>query len=82
MNLLIRWLASALVIFATAYAFPAIKITDFKTAVIAAVVLGLINLIIRPVVKLFTLPINILTLGLFTLVINAAMIMLADYFCV
>lgn len=71
MNLLIRLLINALAILLIAYLVPGVAVTGFYTALIVAVVLGLINLVIRPLILLLTLPINILTLGLFTFVINA-----------
>ncbi len=71
MKLLIRLLINALAILLVAYLVPGVAVTGFYTALIVAVVLGLLNLVIKPLVLLLTLPINILTLGLFTFVINA-----------
>ena len=71
MTLLLRWLISALTLLLLAYYLPGIGVTGFYAALITALVLGLINALIRPLIILLTLPINILTLGLFTLVINA-----------
>ncbi len=79
MSILINWVVSALVIIAAAYLLPGVQIADFTTALVAAVVLGIINAVLKPILVFLTLPINILTLGLFTLVINAALIMLATY---
>lgn len=59
---------------------PGVEISGFFAALVVAVVLALVNIIIRPIVLFLTLPINILTLGLFTLVINALMVMLASWF--
>lgn len=70
MYLLARWLISALGLLAAAYLVPGIEISGFYIALIVAVVLGLVNAVIRPVLIILTLPINILTLGLFTFVIN------------
>lgn len=70
MYLLARWLISALGLLAAAYLVPGIEISGFYIALIVAVVLGLVNAVIRPVFIILTLPINILTLGLFTFVIN------------
>lgn len=78
MHLLLKWLTVSLVIFAASYIFPGIMVTSFVVALIVAIVLGFINMVIRPIVLLFTLPINIMTLGLFTFVINALMVMLAS----
>lgn len=77
MKLLVTWLASALAILLSAWLAPGVYISGLGTALIAAVVLGAINAIIRPILIILTLPINILTLGLFTLIINASMVSLA-----
>ena len=79
MVIIINWFISALAILVTAYLLPQVSVKSFFTAVVLAVVLGLINAIIRPILLILTLPVNILTLGLFTFVINALMIMLADF---
>jgi len=79
MNMIIKWFVSSIVIFAAAYVFPGISVDNYKIAIVAAVVLGLINLIIKPIVVILTLPINILTLGLFTFIINAGLVLLAAY---
>ena len=78
MRLLIRWLISALAIFLVPYIVPGVTILDFWSAIVAALVIGLINAIIRPVLVLLTLPVNILSLGLFTLVINAILFWFAS----
>lgn len=77
MNFLVLWLVSGLAIIITAYLLPGVRVAGFFAALVTALVLGLINAFIRPVLILLTLPLNILTLGLFTLVINALLIMLA-----
>jgi putative membrane protein len=77
MPLLIHWLLSALAIMIAAYILPGVHVATFFSALVVAVILGLINVFIRPLLLILTLPINILTLGLFTFVINALMIMLA-----
>ena len=71
MTLILRWILNALALIAVAYLYPGVQIDSFIAALIAALVLGLVNAIIRPLVIILTLPINILTLGLFTFVINA-----------
>jgi putative membrane protein len=63
-----------------AYLVPGVVVTGFGVAVLAALALGIVNAIIRPVFLILSLPINILTLGLFTLVINAFMFWLASVF--
>ena len=77
MGILLHWLVSGLAVIITAYLLPGVRLTGFFAALVTALILGLINAFIRPVLILLTLPLNILTLGLFTLVINALLIMLA-----
>jgi putative membrane protein len=78
MYLILRWLISALSVIVTAYVVPGVSVANFWTALVAALIIGLINALIRPLILLLTLPVNILTLGLFTLVINALMFWLAS----
>jgi putative membrane protein len=73
MTLLLRWVLNALALMAVAYLYPGVQVTGFWSALIAALVLGLVNAILRPILIVLTLPINILTLGLFTFVINAVL---------
>ncbi len=70
MTILLRLLVTTLALLGVAYFIPGIVVDSFYIAFIVAVLLGLVNLILRPILILFTLPINILTLGLFTFVIN------------
>ena len=77
MSFMIQWLVSAAAIVITAYLLPGVKVAGVFAALVTALVLGLINAILKPLLILLTLPLNILTLGLFTLVINALLIMLA-----
>ena len=70
MSLLLRWIINALTLLLISHLFPSVKVAGFGTALITALVLGLVNAVIRPILILITLPINILTLGLFTFVIN------------
>lgn len=79
MKFLLKWLVATLAIVITAYLLPGITITGLFAALVTALVLGLVNAILRPILILLTLPINILTLGLFTLVINAFLIMLVSW---
>lgn len=72
----LRWSINLLALIAAASVISGIRIQSMGMGVIAAGLLGIVNAVIRPVVLLFTLPINLLTLGLFTLVINAAMLKL------
>lgn len=78
MEILISWVVTAIVILILAYVLPGITVAGFLTAMAVALVLGLVNAFIKPVLVVLTLPINILTLGLFTLVINALMVMLVS----
>lgn len=78
MRILINLLINAIAIFAAANILPGIKVGGFGTALVVAIVLGVINAFIKPVLLILTLPINILTLGLFTLVINALLILLTS----
>ena len=71
MRLLLRWLVSAVALMLVAYYVPGIGVASLNTALVAALLLGLINALIRPIILVLTLPVNILTLGLFTLIINA-----------
>lgn len=77
MKLFVNWIANALVIVIAAYLLPGVHVANFWTALVLAVVLGILNLLIKPFVILLTLPLTILTLGLFTLIINACLILLA-----
>lgn len=78
MRLLLRWVISAGALMLIAYNLPGFHVSGFYTALIAALVLGLLNAIIRPIVHVFALPVTILTLGLFSLVINALMMWLTS----
>ena len=80
MHLIVTWLLNALALLAVTYLIPSIHIRSFGTALVIAVVLGLINTLLRPVLVLLTLPVTILTLGLFLLVINALLFQLAAWF--
>lgn len=78
MYLLARWLMSALAVMAAAYLVPGIGLSGFYAALITALVLGIINALLRPLLIVLTLPITIITLGLFTIVINAFLFWLAS----
>ncbi len=77
MKLIIHWLLSALAILIAAFILPGVMVSGIFTALVLAAALGLINAVLKPVLVILTLPINILTLGLFTLVIDAVLIILA-----
>lgn len=77
MSILLKWLLTSLFILIMPYIIKGIRVTSFVTALIVSFVLGLLNAILRPILIFLTLPINILTLGLFTLIINGFMVFLA-----
>lgn len=79
MSIIINWLLSAVVIMVSAYLLPGVVVSGIVTALVLAVVLGAINAFIKPLLVALTLPINVMTLGLFIFVIDAALIMLATY---
>jgi putative membrane protein len=76
-HFLLTWLVTALALVITANLVPGFAITSFFAALVAAVVLGLLNAIVKPILVLLTLPITFLTLGLFLFVVNALTIWLA-----
>jgi len=78
MGLLIRWLVVTAAIIFASYILDGIVIRDFLSAFFAAAVLGILNVLFRPILILLTLPINIMTLGLFTFLINALMLKMAS----
>jgi putative membrane protein len=77
-GLLLRWLILAVAIMLAAYLFNGIQIAGFGTALFAALALSILNAFFRPVLLVLTLPINILTLGLFTFVINAILLLMTS----
>ncbi len=74
MKLLLRWLVNALALLAATQIIPGFEIASFYSALVAALVLGLLNAVIRPILIVLTLPVNIVTLGLFTFVINGLLV--------
>jgi putative membrane protein len=70
MRLVVTWLINALALLALPYIFTSIHVDNFVTALVAALILGLINTLVRPVLVLLTLPVTLVTLGLFIFVIN------------
>jgi putative membrane protein len=71
MRLLIKWLLSALALLAVTYIYSGVQVTSYSSALLAAAVIGLLNMFVRPVLVVLTLPVTIVTLGLFLFVINA-----------
>ncbi len=77
-HFLLTWLGTAIALLITAHFVPGFVVKSFIAALIAAVVLGLVNAIVRPILSLLTLPITLITFGLFTFVINALTLWLAS----
>lgn len=80
MGVLIRLFVTSIVAFFLTKVLSGVHFDGFTAAVVFAVVLGILNLIVKPILKLIGLPLTIITLGLFSLVINAVVILIADYF--
>ena len=78
MAVLINWIVSAMVIFTVAYVIPGVHVTSFTTALVVALVLGILNAIVKPILVVLTLPITIITLGIFYLILNAILIVVAS----
>lgn len=78
MKIFINLLINALAVFITAYVVPGVVVRDFMTAVVVAVMLGVVNIFIKPLLTILALPLTILTLGLFQFVINALLILLVS----
>ncbi len=73
MKLILKWLLSAAALLAVAYLYSGVTVTSFPAALLAAAVLGALNTVVRPLLVLLTLPVTLVTLGLFLFVINALM---------
>jgi putative membrane protein len=71
MRIILKWLLSAVALLAVAYLYNGVQVNSFGSALIAAAVIGLLNMVVRPVLVVLTLPVTIVTLGLFLFVINA-----------
>lgn len=80
MNLLVKIIISSLAVFLTAYLLPDVAVDSYITAIWVAVVLALLNGFLKPMLIILTIPVTLVTLGLFLLVINAAIILLASHF--
>ena len=79
MKLLVVWVLNALALLAVAYLMPSIHVSGLSSALFAATVIGLVNMLIKPLLVLLTLPVTILTLGLFILVINGVLFYLVSH---
>ena len=73
-------LINSLAIYISAYVLKGVHVRDFWVAVVVSVILGVVNMILKPILLFFTLPLNIMTLGLFTLVINGFLVLLVSAF--
>ncbi|MFT4196288.1 phage holin family protein [Ottowia sp.] len=73
MRLILNWLLSAAALLGVAYVYPGVAVASFGSAMWAALVIGLLNMLVRPVLVVLTIPVTLLTLGLFLFVINALM---------
>ncbi len=80
MKLILRVLLTALAVVILSKVLPHVEVDSYMTAIIVAVVLGLLNFLVKPILVILTLPVTIITFGLFLLIINAVIILLADYF--
>lgn len=78
MNWIIRLLLNGLAVVLTAYLLPHVEVDDYGAALIVALILAIVNVLVKPILVILTIPITILTLGLFLLVINAAIILFVD----
>ena len=78
--MILRFLLSGLAVLLTSYLLPGVSVENFLYALLVAVVLSIVNVLVKPILVIFTIPITVLTLGLFLLVINALMILLVDAF--
>ncbi len=77
MNIVIALILNALALLATAYIVPGFHVANFTSAILAAIVLGVVNTFIKPILSLISLPLTVITLGLFSFVINAVVLFIA-----
>ena len=78
MSIVVKWLLSSIAVLIAAYILPGVAVTSFGTALLVAAILALLNAVLRPILVILTIPITVVTLGLFLLVINALIILLTD----
>ncbi len=79
MRILINLLISAIAVIITAYILPGVHVNDFLTAIVVAVILGIANAVIKPILIILTLPVTILSLGLFTFIINGFIVLMVSW---
>lgn len=80
MNWILKLLLTAVAVVVLAYVLPGVEVSGYLSAVIVAVVLAFLRLIVKPILVVLTFPVTVVTLGLFLLIINAVIILLADFF--
>lgn len=80
MNLILRIISTSILVMVISYLLKGVVVDEFSTALTVAIVLGLLNFFVKPILVLFTLPVTVFTLGFFLLVINAIIILLCDHF--
>jgi putative membrane protein len=78
MSLLLKWLLSAVSVLIAAYLLPGVSVESFWAALVVSVILAIFNAILRPILVILTIPVTVLTLGLFLLVINAIIVLMTD----
>jgi putative membrane protein len=78
-RLLLRWAINSVAIILVAWLLPSVELVSWQAALIAGILLGVLNTFVRPIFRLVSMPINVLTLGLFTLVINAVILEILDW---
>lgn len=80
MQIIISLILNATALLITAYIVPGFRVSDFQTAILAAIVLGVVNTFIKPALVVLTTPLTVLTLGLFTFIVNAVVLFIVSYF--
>jgi putative membrane protein len=80
MNIIVRFLLSGVAVMLSAYLLPGVHVQDYWAALLVAVLISVSNVIVKPIFVILTIPITLITLGLFLLVINAVIILMVDYF--
>jgi putative membrane protein len=78
LSFIVKWVLSAIAVLIAAYILPGVSVESFWAALLVAVILSIFNAILRPILVILTIPVTILTLGLFLLVINAVIVLLTD----
>jgi len=80
MTVIIRWVLFSLAILFTGWLLPGVSVENFQSAMLLSFIMALVNVFLKPFLLIITLPVNILTLGLFTFILNAFLFMIAGYF--